>query len=171
MTEHDTEAPASRPAGTGPTVWVDDLDHDVCWTLIARQPVGRIAFVVDGVPHVYPVNHRTDGVSVVFRTERDSSLSELAGTVVAFEVDDANATAETGWSVHVTGELREVTDAAEHAALAALDVHPWAPGDKDRWLRLEPTSISGRAISRRVNPDTNEVEPYRPWTTDTSTAS
>jgi hypothetical protein len=34
--------------------------------------------------------------------------------------------------------------------LVESSVHPWADGDKDRWLWLRPFQITGRAISRHV---------------------
>ena len=48
-------------------VWTDVLVPEVCWRLVAAQPIGRLGFVVDGAPHVYPVNHRVDGDSIVYK--------------------------------------------------------------------------------------------------------
>jgi len=144
-------------------VWVDDLDEDVCWTLVAREPIGRLAFVSDGSPRIYPLNHRVDDHSVLFRTEVGSGLVELLdGPEVAFEVDGADPTAETGWSVLVTGHLEEVRETGARDRAAPLEVHPWAPGAKDCWVRLVPSRISGRAISRRRDADRDELVPYRP---------
>lgn len=144
-------------------VWVDELEHDVCWTLIGKAPIGRLAFVENDRPQIFPVNHRVDGRSVVFRSEGDSPFVPLLdGVPVAFEVDGADAAAETGWSVLVTGRLERVTDPAEQARLVALDVHPWAPGAKDCWIRLVPASVSGRVISRRRHPADDTIEPYYP---------
>jgi nitroimidazol reductase NimA-like FMN-containing flavoprotein (pyridoxamine 5'-phosphate oxidase superfamily) len=149
--------------GPHAAVWVDDLETEVCWRLLATQPIGRLAFVAEGVPHVYPLNHRVAGHSIVFRTADDAALGELVGgPVVAFEADDADASAETGWSVLAYGRLEVITDDAEVADLAALDVHAWAPG-KDRWVRIRPDHVSGRAISRRRRADgSGEFVPYRP---------
>jgi nitroimidazol reductase NimA-like FMN-containing flavoprotein (pyridoxamine 5'-phosphate oxidase superfamily) len=131
-----------------PQVWVEDLEPDVCLHLLASRPVGRLAFVADGIPQIYPINHRSDGRTVVFRTSEHGSLGELVdGPVVAYEVDDADATAETGWSVLLHGRIELIAD-DEIPGLAALDVHPFAP-DKHQWLRLRISDVSGRAISRR----------------------
>ena len=67
---------------------------------------------------------------------------------MAFEVDGIDTSAETGWSVLVRGVASEVTDEHERARLARLPLHPWAPGERDRWLRVVPTTVTGRAISR-----------------------
>ncbi|HET9539484.1 MAG TPA: pyridoxamine 5'-phosphate oxidase family protein, partial [Candidatus Limnocylindria bacterium] len=73
--------------------------------------------------------------------------------------DGADTAVETGWSVLVRGVAREVTDVHERARLARLPLHPWAPGERDRWLRVVPTSVTGRAISR---PRANRAGGLRP---------
>jgi nitroimidazol reductase NimA-like FMN-containing flavoprotein (pyridoxamine 5'-phosphate oxidase superfamily) len=144
-----------------PAVWVDDLVPDVCWRLVGAQPIGRLGFVAADLPRIYPVNHRVDGETIVFRTEGGAAIEALlGGPPVVFEVDDADPTAETGWSVLVTGHLESIEDEAAREALSALDVHAWAPG-KDRWVRLRPMQVSGRAISRRREAD-GRLVPYRP---------
>jgi nitroimidazol reductase NimA-like FMN-containing flavoprotein (pyridoxamine 5'-phosphate oxidase superfamily) len=130
-------------------VWVDDLDIDVCWKLLGAQRVGRVAFVLDGEAIVVPVNHVVDGRTIVFRTGATALLEGLAGgSTMAFEVDGIDTSAETGWSVLVRGVASEVTDEHERARLARLPLHPWVPGERDRWLRVVPTTVTGRAISR-----------------------
>ena len=75
-------------------VWMDDLDVDVCWRLIAGQPVGRVGFVWDGRPKVLPVNHAVDEKTIVVRTEHDTMLGGLhSDQIVAFEVDGADKAA------------------------------------------------------------------------------
>ena len=142
-------------------VWVDDLDIDVCWKLLGAQRVGRVAFVLDGEAIIVPVNHAVDGHTIVFRTGATALLEGLAGgSAMAFEVDGADTAIETGWSVLVRGVASEVTDESERARLARLPLHPWAPGERDRWLRVLPTSVTGRAISRpRVRRVTSVVPP------------
>ena len=130
-------------------VWMDDLDGDVCWRLIAGQPVGRVGFVWDGRPKVLPVNHAVDEETIVVRTAHGTMLGGLSsGQIVAFEVDGGDNAAETGWSVLVEGRTAEVTAPAELDGLDRIALHPWAPGERDRWLRIVPTSVTGRAISR-----------------------
>jgi nitroimidazol reductase NimA-like FMN-containing flavoprotein (pyridoxamine 5'-phosphate oxidase superfamily) len=131
------------------TAWVDDLDIDVCWKLLAHRPVGRVAFVVESGPEVLPVNHAVDGHTIVFRTSQTLILEALAGGArVAFEVDDTDESVETGWSVLVKGRASEVVDDGERAALQELAVKPWAPQARERWIRIVADSITGRAISR-----------------------
>ena len=69
---------ATEPATTAESdVWVEDLEPDVCWRLLARRPVGRVGFTTDRIPIVVPVNHYVDGGSIVFRTGRSSLLETL----------------------------------------------------------------------------------------------
>ena len=135
------------------TVWVDELDEDVCWTLLASRPVGRIAFVSEGDLMVLPINHAIDDRTVVFRTGATELMERLAhGATVAFEVDDADRAVETGWSVLVRGQCSEITDAGELEQARALGLHHWAPGPREHWLRVAPWSVTGRAISREQPP-------------------
>ena len=144
-------------------VWVDDLDVDVCWKLLAAERIGRVGFVLDGEAMVLPVNHAVDGHTIVFRTGATAMLEGLAGGAnVAFEVDRADAEVETGWSVLVRGRATEVTDGAEREHLARLPLRPWAPGERGRWLRVLPTSVTGRAISRRRTGPEGGLLPFMP---------
>jgi len=144
-------------------VWIDDLDPDVCWRLLGRRQVGRVGFMTDEGPVVLPVNHCVDGRTIVFRTGRTTLLEALRdGAPVAFEVDDADSFGETGWSVLAKGRAFEVTDPADHAQVTRLPLHPWAPGERDHWLRVVPESVSGRAISRRRAASDGRLLPYMP---------
>ena len=142
-------------------VWMDDLATEVCWQLLEGRQIGRVAFVDDRGPMVLPVNFRLDGRSIVVRTARGSILEAIgSGVPVTFEVDGTDAYTESGWSVIARGVASEETDPA--AAVAGLDLHPWAPGPKDHWIRIEPSSVTGRAISRRRSEDDGRLLPYMP---------
>jgi nitroimidazol reductase NimA-like FMN-containing flavoprotein (pyridoxamine 5'-phosphate oxidase superfamily) len=144
-------------------VWMDDLAVDVCWRLLARTPVGRVAFVLKDEPVVLPVNHVVDGHSVVVRTGQTELLEGLGGGAsAAFEVDETDAYSETGWSVLVRGYAKEVSDPSERADVERLALHPWATGRKDHWIRIVPWSVTGRAISRRRSAEDGRLLPYMP---------
>jgi uncharacterized protein len=144
-------------------VWMDDLTADVCWALLGRMPVGRVAFVLRGEAVVLPVNHVVDGHSVVVRTGQSQLLEGLGGGAnAAFEVDGTDAFSETGWSVLLRGYAQEVSDPSERAEVEHLPLHPWATGDKDHWIRIVPWAVTGRAISRRRSADDGRLVPYMP---------
>ena len=50
--------------------WMEHLSLKVR-DLLASTPVGRIG--VDSAPEVYPVNHRVDGETILFRTDPGGS--------------------------------------------------------------------------------------------------
>lgn len=130
-------------------VAMDDLVEGVCWDLVAGGEFARIGFVIDAKPWILPVNYRLVGQSVVFRTTEGSMLDDLGnGAAVVVEVDHVDPAARTGWSVLVRGTARAITS----DVLPVVDgsVHPWAPGDKDRWLWVLAGAISGRAIIRHA---------------------
>ena len=144
-------------------VWVDDLEPELCWRLLARRPAGRIGFVAGGEPVVLPVNHAVDGQSIVIRTGQTSMLEALGGgAAVAFEIDETDAFSETGWSVLVKGLASEITDLAQRADVERLPLHPWAPGPKDRWIRIAPSAVTGRSISRKRSTPDGPLVPYMP---------
>jgi nitroimidazol reductase NimA-like FMN-containing flavoprotein (pyridoxamine 5'-phosphate oxidase superfamily) len=127
-----------------------ELDADRCWTLLERREIGRVGFAEGSEQVILPVNYVIDGRSIVIRTGFSSLLDALgAGATVAFEVDDVDSDFRTGWSVLLKGYAAEVTDATERAAVATLPLQPWVGGERDRWLRIVPWSVSGRAISRQ----------------------
>lgn len=123
------------------------LDEDECWEFLAHHWLGRVALVRLGMPSVFPVTYVLDGRSIVFRTAPGTKLARAAvGASTAFEVDEASKLLETGTSVVVQGNLREVHDHAERLRLSALPLRTWAPGERDHFLRVEPLSVTGRSL-------------------------
>jgi uncharacterized protein len=128
------------------------IEPDECRRLLAADEVGRLAIVDGGSPALFPVNYALDGDAIVFRTAPGTKLSEGTRGRVAFEVDDFDREARTGWSVIVVGRLEEVTeyDSRTLERVTSLPVEPWTGGEKSHWMRLVPSRISGR----RIAPDT-----------------
>lgn len=133
------------------------IDPGTCQKLLAQEEVGRLALVVGRSPSIFPVNYALDGDAVVFRTAPGTKLDHAERGPVAFEVDGFDREQRTGWSVVVHGRMEEVTrfDAATLARVSALALYPWAAGAKDHWLRLEPSRVTGRRVTRTAErPDT-----------------
>ena len=125
-----------------------ELTKCECFGLLAREQLGRLAFVDDRGPMVLPVNFVLDRQMVVFRTDDGTKLDVArSGGRVAFEIDGTDAAARTGWSVVVRGEAAEVTGPAELARLRRLPLDPWPPGTKSRYVRILPAAVTGRRIS------------------------
>ena len=67
---------------------------------------------------------------------------------MAFEVDGLDAEARTGWSVVVRGKGEEIWLADELAEAKQLPVSSWAPGDRTHFVRILPSAMTGRRITR-----------------------
>lgn len=139
-------------------VSITELERDECWRLLRTQVIGRVAFAQGRRPIVLPVNHVVDGETIVFRTAPDSALGSLVRhEPVVFEVDSIDMRANAGWSVLVTGEIERIDARGRHISPAP---QPWAPGERDEWVRIVPSSITGRAISRRRPRPDGTFRPY-----------
>lgn len=126
---------------------IEVLGSDECLELLGHDVIGRVAVVIGAMPMILPVNYALDGDAIVIRTMSGSRLDVGQGHA-AFEVDSFDRASQSGWSVLVTGHLEEVTmyQAKDMARLHDLPVVPWATGDRNLWLRLRPSSITGRIV-------------------------
>jgi uncharacterized protein len=124
-----------------------ELTKAECFELLAGEHLGRLAVVDDLGPVVFPVNYVLDRHTVVFRTEEGTKLhAAVRGSRVCFEVDGYDVITHSGWSVIVRGEITEVTDRAELPRLLELPLEAWAPGARNRYIRLLPAVLTGRRI-------------------------
>jgi uncharacterized protein len=140
----DLAAGEPRPGAAGR---LRELTRAECFELLASEHLGRLAVVDDRGPVVFPVNYVLDRHTVVFRTEEGTKLhAACRGSPACFEVDRTDATAHTGWSVVVRGEVTEVTDQAELARLRELPLPAWAPGARNYYVRMLPAALTGRLI-------------------------
>jgi|HubBroStandDraft_6_1064221.scaffolds.fasta_scaffold15340_1 transcriptional regulator with XRE-family HTH domain len=138
--------PGQRSAAKNATL--HELTEAECRALIAPGGVGRFLFVQAGRgPVAIPVNFKLDGDDVVFRTSGDSAITEgVHEQPVSFDVDQLDDALGEGWSVLLTGTARVISGAAETSRAQALGIEPWAGGDRDLYVRLVPTQITGRRI-------------------------
>jgi nitroimidazol reductase NimA-like FMN-containing flavoprotein (pyridoxamine 5'-phosphate oxidase superfamily) len=134
---------------------LEELDETECLRLIASGGVGRIGYSGRYGPTVMPVNYRLYEGTIVFRTAQDSATDEDLRTgitnaefKVAFEIDDFDTAARTGWNVLIQGSAHHVESDAERAAVAGAGVDPWPGGDRELFLRIIPTRVTGRRVSQ-----------------------
>lgn len=122
------------------------LDEGVCETLLGSKDIGRIAFSVEGVPEIFPVNYVADRSTIVFRTAEGTKLLRAVKLRVAFEVDDWSPSTGVGWSVVVKGVAEEITSGIDPFAMALRNrpVVPLAPGAREYWIGVYPSQVSGR---------------------------
>jgi nitroimidazol reductase NimA-like FMN-containing flavoprotein (pyridoxamine 5'-phosphate oxidase superfamily) len=99
--------------------------------------------VVDGRPHILPVNYELADDDVVFRTAEGTLLDAAASTPLAFEVDGIVPASRSGWNVCVHGHSVAL-DRAHRERAAPVD--SWAPRHRDHWYRVVAEEITGRRL-------------------------
>ena len=158
MSESMSGAASEASAQVGPDepAVLVELDEAECLRLISAGGVGRIAFTGRFGPTVLPVNYKLHEGTIVFRTVEDSPTDEDLRTgianaeyKVAFEIDDFSMAAREGWSVLIQGALHHVDSEAERASVRESGVQPWASGPRELYLRVIPSRITGRRITRK----------------------
>jgi hypothetical protein len=122
-----------------------DVDESACLLLLGSQRVGRLVLPGE-VPFVAPVNYVLAERALHFRTDSGSPASKAHGVVGVFEVDAVDLAGHSGWSVIVRGTVEDVTDSVEGENVVADGIEPWAPGPKDRRMRLLIEQLSGRWV-------------------------
>jgi nitroimidazol reductase NimA-like FMN-containing flavoprotein (pyridoxamine 5'-phosphate oxidase superfamily) len=122
------------------------LPFETCLRLLDSVPVGRVGFFADGEVVILPVNYLVDGVYVIFRTGAGSKLSSVGSEkLISFEADSYDARTHSGWSVVLNGYTEEVESDADVRRLSDLGLQSWgAAADAQHWIRIRPTSITGR---------------------------
>lgn len=124
------------------------LTQAECEQHLAQQHAGRVAWTAADGPMVLPISYEMHLGQVSFRTSPYGVLSCLVEpTNVAFEIDDIDMEAGTGWSVLVRGRARAVTSTYTLSNLWKLEgIVPWATGTRNLFITIEPRSISGRQV-------------------------
>jgi nitroimidazol reductase NimA-like FMN-containing flavoprotein (pyridoxamine 5'-phosphate oxidase superfamily) len=107
---------------------------------------------------VVPVNYALHEGTIVFRTGQHGPMGEdlrtgieHAESKVAFEIDELSPAAREGWSILIQGAAHPVDSEAERASVVESGVESWAGGEKELFVRVIPTRITGRRI-RRAGP-------------------
>ncbi|MGW0886542.1 helix-turn-helix domain-containing protein [Streptomyces sp. NPDC002671] len=119
-----------------------------CQVLLGTHGVGRLAVPTATGPVIVPVNYSVVDDGIVFRTAPGSTPSLAAGQHVAFEVDRIDDAFSQGWSVLVRGHAAAVTDPREQQQFNEQAYSaPWAGGERDVWVRIEPDTVTGRRIT------------------------
>ena len=135
---------------------IEELDEAESLRLISAGGIGRIAYMSRFGPAVLPVNYKWHDGAIVFRTTRHSALDEDLQTgitggdyKVAFEIDEIDEPGRQGWSVLVQGPAHHIESQAERAAAERAGVQPWPAGERELFLRIVPSRVTGRRIKRR----------------------
>jgi nitroimidazol reductase NimA-like FMN-containing flavoprotein (pyridoxamine 5'-phosphate oxidase superfamily) len=111
---------------------VELLDEAECRRLIGAGGVGRIGYTGRFGPTILPINYALHEGTILFRTGQHSSLGE-------------------DLSILIQGAAHLVDSEAERASIVQSGVEPWAGGEKELFVRVLPSRITGRRI-RRAGP-------------------
>jgi nitroimidazol reductase NimA-like FMN-containing flavoprotein (pyridoxamine 5'-phosphate oxidase superfamily) len=124
------------------------LTERECWALMVRAEVGRLALCVGSRPEIFPVNFVADNRTVLIRTAEGTKLAAVSvNPQVAFEVDGFDTMSGVAWSVVVRGTAHVLEKLNEIYAAQELPLVPWDPAPKPIFIRIEPTTISGRRFA------------------------
>lgn len=135
---------AQMPTPDNPVAVMSD---DQAWEFLRSEEVGRLALSAGGVIDIYPISYVVDGESLVFITSPGTKLLELTvNDHVAFEIDRYDEDYARSVVVHGTAERLE--SMADIEAADALPLVRLIPTEKTRYVRIHPTSVSGRIFSR-----------------------
>lgn len=122
-----------------------------CWALLRQVSVGRLAVWDSDHPDIFPLNYTVDHGTLVFRTGDGTKLSALLrGDPVALEADGVDPDTGVAWSVVVKGSAGLLTTTEDIVNSFSLRLFPWQAGHKDNFVRILPTSVTGRRF--RVSP-------------------
>jgi nitroimidazol reductase NimA-like FMN-containing flavoprotein (pyridoxamine 5'-phosphate oxidase superfamily) len=119
-----------------------------CLTLLATRTLGRLVFTHRALPDVLPVSYVLDGVDILLRLAVGSpAAAATPDTIVAFETDDLDAVAGTGWSVTVVGRAREIARPDERLRAVTRDLRWWGDGGRTRLLAVAAEKITGQRLT------------------------
>ena len=125
------------------------LELAACWSMLRHESVGRIAYVVEGLPMIVPVNFAVIQDRIVFRSDPGDKLSWVPQRNICIEADGSDDSNHV-WSVIAHGLARDVTTAlnAEYEEMRRTLVPTFAPLTDPHWIAIDVESISGRRLSR-----------------------
>jgi hypothetical protein len=120
------------------------LPHTETLQLLGSVELGRIAFTVDALPTIRPVNHIVNHGDVILRGHRgvDVVLRAAADKVVAYSADVIDPHTFVGWSVTLTGIAQLIENSAMRARYPEV-IRPWEVYEEGYVIRIHPEIVTG----------------------------
>jgi len=126
----------------------DELAVHECWAFLRGVSVGRLALWVTDHPDIFPINFTLDHGTLVFRTGEGTKLATALGeNPVALEADGVDPASGIAWSVVVKGSATLIHSTEDALDRFSLMLFPWHSGPKDAFIRIAPTSVTGRRFT------------------------
>ena len=156
MAESMSDAQTAPQAGhSQPQSPLEPFGEAESLKLISAGGLGRIGYSGRYGPTILPVNFMVQDNVIYFRTARHSTMEEDLRTgianadfKVAFQIDHFDEMAHTGWSVLVQGDVHPMESAEELATASRVGVESWVAGDRDLFMRITPTKITGHRVGQ-----------------------
>jgi nitroimidazol reductase NimA-like FMN-containing flavoprotein (pyridoxamine 5'-phosphate oxidase superfamily) len=124
------------------------LDATQCADLLASKTIGRVGVTLGGLPVILPVNYAYRDGSIYFRTAEGTKLHAASrGSIVAFEVDEAEQAKGSGWSVLIVGRASVVTESMPDDLWSTDALSAWAGHRSPHVVRINPEILTGRRIT------------------------
>ena len=139
----------NRPPGHGQAALhpvLEEMRAEESRSLLDAGGVGRVAFNLAGRLTVLPVNFEMHEGLLVFRTSATTAVARYGAGPVVFEVDRIDEGMREGWSILISGTARQAVGEELQQLRSALAVEPWAGGDREVYIVIEPEQVSGRRI-------------------------
>lgn len=132
------------------------LDDHEAWKLLGSVSLGRLVTSFGGQLEIFPVNFVTQNRTILFRTAEGTKLfTTVMNEKVLFEADDH--TVAEGWSVIVRGSARMLSSVEEIREAEQVQLMPWVPTEKLRFVRVTPVEISARRFQFGSEPQHGNV--------------
>lgn len=127
---------------------VDELSPHESWALLERAPIGRLAVREGDGVDIFPVNFTVTDRAVYLRSAPGSKLVNITqAPSVAFEVDGHRW--RTHWSVVLRGVAERMSHDSDIVESGVLDLSTLTSSAKWNYIRINPTSITGRRFVAR----------------------
>ena len=133
------------------------LSEDESWSRLETASLGRLVTSIGGEPEIFPVNFVVQDRTVLFRTGEGTKLFvAVTDGKVAFEADDHNIA--EGWSVIVKGHAHVLNTDDEIKKAERAELFPWTATQKDHYIRVIPSEVTGRHF--RFGPEPDSYLPF-----------
>jgi nitroimidazol reductase NimA-like FMN-containing flavoprotein (pyridoxamine 5'-phosphate oxidase superfamily) len=127
-----------------------ELEPNVAMAYLIHAEFGRVAFVVDDLPVIRPLNHAVVDGDIFVYTHHASAFAKAVrarpGLPVAYQSDEIKPHSHIGWSVLVAGTA---TDASDHPRAVQLgrQVQSWIGRPHDTVIAIHPREVTGLRLT------------------------
>ncbi|WP_158299764.1 pyridoxamine 5'-phosphate oxidase family protein [Glycomyces paridis] len=127
-----------------------DLDPKVAMGYLIHAEYGRVAFIVDDLPVIRPLNHVVVDGDIYVYTHRASAFARAVrarpGLPVNYQSDEIGSHSHIGWSVLVKGTATDVSD-HPRAVQLGRQVQSWIDRPHDTVIAIRPSEVTGLRLT------------------------